>query len=99
MSSGVTAGFHRANLVRPMLCVQQFVQWLCKWLYWLVCGVYSGFKQWYNRTLHSEIAGQSNGQFTGQCRRMAVGAGYNGLNFFFFFFEKIACFLKVNMLR
>lgn len=86
MSSGITADFHRANLVRPMLCVQQFVQWLCKWLYWLVCGVYSGFKQWYNRTPSGVIAGHSNGHFSGQCRRMAVGAGYNGLNFFFFFF-------------
>lgn len=76
MSSGITAGFHRANLVRPMLCVQQFVQLCSNGLHWLICGVYSGFIQWYNGTLNGETAGHSNGHSSGQSCRMAVGAGY-----------------------
>ena len=56
MSSGITADFHRANLVRPVVCVQQCVQLCSNGLHWLICGVYSGFVQWYSCTSNSEIA-------------------------------------------
>ena len=75
MSSGITADFHRANLVYLMVCVQQFVQLCSNGLHWLICGVHSGFVQWYNGTSNGKIAGQSNGHFARQSRRMAVGAG------------------------
>jgi hypothetical protein len=92
VSNGITADFHRANLVYPMLCVQQFVPLCSNGLHWLICGVYSGFLQWYNGTSNGKIAGQSNGHFSGQSRRMAVGAVLRDLlevsnaeTFFFFF--------------
>lgn len=59
-----------------MLCVQQFVPLCSNGLHWLVCGVYSGFVQWYNRTPNGGINRQTNGHFSGQRCRMAVGAGY-----------------------
>ena len=92
MSSEITAGFHRANLVRPVVCVQQFVPLCSNGLYWLICGVYSGFVQWYNGTSNGEIARQSNGHSSGQCWRMALGAVLGDLlevpnvEIFFFFF-------------
>ena len=92
MSSRIPAGFHRANLVCPMLCVQQFVQLCSKGLHWLSCGVYSGFVQWYSCTSNGEIARQFDGHFSGQSCRMAVGAAFDVLEFFFFFFEKKLAF-------
>ena len=92
MSSGITAGFHRANSMCPVACVQQYVQLCSNGLHWLICGVYNGFIQWYICTSNGEIARQSNGQFTRQSCRMAVGAGSKellGVLFFFFFYFKI----------
>jgi hypothetical protein len=100
VSNGITADFHRANLVYPMLCVQQFVPLCSNGLHWLICGVYSGFLQWYNGTSNGKIAGQSNGHFSGQSRRMAVGAVLRvywkslTLKFFFFFLKIILAFKK-----
>ena len=94
MSSGITAGFHRANLVYLMVCVQQFVQLCSNGLHWLICGVYSGFVQWYNGTSNGKIVRQSNGHFSRQSRRMAVGAVLwiywerKTLTLIFFFFFK-----------